>query len=119
MGERLCGGVRDGVTGATDGGALLGGKSGFLLPGFGLDGLGLPLGLGVSGGFGSGGVGRGVFQGELGLDGAPRVVLGTSPMEDPLVAALDVTSSTSGMDSSSTTVRTVVLCKECVSVLPS
>ena len=93
------------------------------MPGFGLDGLGLPLGLGVSGGFGTDGppeCGRGEFgRGEVGLDGAPKVVLGTLPMEDPSVATLDVTSSTMGMDSSSTTVRIVVLCRECVSTLPS
>ena len=45
--------------------------------------------------------------------------LGTLPMEDPSVATLDVTPSTMGMDSSSTTVRIVVLCRECVSTLPS
>ena len=45
--------------------------------------------------------------------------LGTLPMEDPSVATLDVTSSTMGVDSSSTTVRIVVLCRECVSTLPS
>ena len=42
-----------------------------------------------------------------------------SSHEDPSVATLDVTSSTMGMDSSSTTVRIVVLCRECVSTLPS
>ena len=112
-----------GATDATGDGALLGGDAGFLLPGFGLDGLGLPLGLGVSGGFGCEGAGPHLGpdgpRGELGLDGAPKVVLGTPPMEDPLVATLDVTSSTTGVDSSSTTVRTMVLCKECVSTLPS
>ena len=62
-------------------GADEGGGAAFLLPGFGLDGLGLPLGFGVSGGFGSG---VGVHpdhgpRGELGLEGAPKVTPAGAP----------------------------------------
>jgi len=48
-----------------------------------------------------------------------QVLRRANPRSDPSVATLDVTSSTMGMDSSSTTVRIVVLCRECVSTLPS
>eukprot|EP00964_Phaeocystis_antarctica_P095023 scaffold61607_cov92-Phaeocystis_antarctica.AAC.2 len=43
-----------------------------------------------------------------------QVLRRANPRSDPSVATLDVTSSTMGMDSSSTTVRIVVLCRECL-----